>query len=415
MSDSRPEKKAHLLSPLLIVFLGAMILANIGGQMFYPLQALYLKELGADVGQMGLFFTLSMIVPLAMQIFGGWVGDHIGRLKAMAIGSVAGSLGWIGMIFAPSWPWLLAAESVGSIAGAFVGPSFDAFIAEQSDEKNRGRVFAASQTLFLIVAVVGPLAGGFAVRTYGFKTVIIIAALLYFAATAIRIALSRAHPRAPNKEEQNAPNGFGASLKTIGGMALAGGLVTWLLISDGARDIAMALSGNLFPLFLQEQRGFDAAGIGGLESIFGLASMLVMMPAGLFSDRCGERVAIATGYFAAFLAFLAFIFMPGYLATGLAYVAFGIAIGMLTPAYQSLISKAIPENLRGIAFGFLSTSNGLLSLPAPFLGGILWKTYGPRLPLLITAFSLLFIIVPVLLKFRLPPDTKNADPAHEPA
>ncbi len=127
-----------IISPLLRVFLLAMILANLGGQMFYPLQALYLKELGADVGQMGLFFTLSMIVPLAMQIFGGWVSDHLGRLRAVAIGSVAGSLGWIGMILAPSWPWLLAAESVGSIAVAFVAPSFDAFVAEQSDEKNRG-------------------------------------------------------------------------------------------------------------------------------------------------------------------------------------------------------------------------------------------------------------------------------------
>jgi len=35
--------KKPLLSPLLRVFLVAMILADIGGQMFYPLVALYAK------------------------------------------------------------------------------------------------------------------------------------------------------------------------------------------------------------------------------------------------------------------------------------------------------------------------------------------------------------------------------------
>ena len=51
--------------------------------------ALYLKELGASVGQIGLFFTLSQIIPLAMQILGGWVSDTLGRLRSVALGSVA--------------------------------------------------------------------------------------------------------------------------------------------------------------------------------------------------------------------------------------------------------------------------------------------------------------------------------------
>ncbi len=397
------RSKRPLFSPLLWVFMLAMILANLGGMMFYPLQALYLKELGADIGQIGLFFTLSMIVPLLMQIFGGWVSDRIGRLKAIAIGSVAGSLSWIGMIFAPSWEWLLVVQSIGAISGAFVAPSFDAFLAEQSDEENRGKVFATGQTLFQVVSVAGPLAGGFVVKAYGFKTVILIATLLYLVATVIRISLSRLHPRNPAPAgSPEAGLGFGASLKTIGAMALAGGLVTWLLISDGVRDISFGLSGNLFPLFLQEQRGFDSAGIGTLEALLGLASMAIMIPAGHFSDRYGERVAIALGYLGGALSFLAFVFLPGTLATSLSWVAFGLTIGLITPAYQSLISKAVPENLRGITYGFLSTSNGLVALPAPFLGALLWKNVGPDFPFLITAFTMLIITVPVWFKFRLP-------------
>lgn len=393
--------KKPLLSPLLLVFLFAMILANLGGQAFYPLQSLYIKELGASIEQIGLFFTLLMIVPILMQIFGGWVSDRIGRLQAMAIGSLIGVVAQFGMYLAPDWHWLLAAEGLGMVTGSFVAPSFDAFIAEQSTPENRGKVFATSQTLFQLIAVVGPLAGGFAVKHFGFRSILLVGALLYLVATLIRIILSRLHPKR-RAESPEAHEGFLPSLKAIGAMALAGGLVTWLIISDGARDIAMGFSNNLVPLFLQEQKGFDTAAIGSLEALFGLAMMLAMIPAGHFSDRFGERRAIALGYFGAFLSFLALIFIEGKLAVILSYLGFGLSIGLLTPAYQSLISKAFPDRLRGMAFGLLSTSNGIIALPAPFLGGLMWQHWGPRVPFLITSFALLLITIPVLLKFKLP-------------
>jgi MFS family permease len=95
------------LSGLLILFLAAMVFANIGGNMYGPLMPLYLKELDASITQIGLFFTLSQIVPLALQILGGWVSDTLGRLRAIAIGSVFGVIGFIPLVLADTWEWLL--------------------------------------------------------------------------------------------------------------------------------------------------------------------------------------------------------------------------------------------------------------------------------------------------------------------
>jgi MFS family permease len=122
-------KKQPLLSGLLILFLVAMIFANIGGSMYQPLLPLYVKDLGASIRQIGLFFTLAQIVPLFLQILGGWISDSLGRLRAIAIGSVFGVLGFIPLVIANRWEWLLVAMAVGSIARALVAPSFDAFIA----------------------------------------------------------------------------------------------------------------------------------------------------------------------------------------------------------------------------------------------------------------------------------------------
>src|SRR4030043_643676 len=100
-----PVKAGPLLNKMLLLFLIAMILANIGGEMYGMLLPLYLKELNASVVQIGLFFTISQIVPLAVQILGGWVSDSLGRLRSIAIGSVAGNLVYIGFILAPTCTW----------------------------------------------------------------------------------------------------------------------------------------------------------------------------------------------------------------------------------------------------------------------------------------------------------------------
>ena len=147
--------RRRLLSTALIVFLCAMILANIASRMHDQLVPLYVQSLGASVEQVGLFFTITSIVPLAFQIIGGFVSDSIGRLRAVAMGSVAGAVGYLLFIVAPSWGWLMLAASISSLAGCFVGPSFQAFIAEQSTEETRGRVFAIVESLFTVVGVVG--------------------------------------------------------------------------------------------------------------------------------------------------------------------------------------------------------------------------------------------------------------------
>ncbi len=80
----------------------------------------------------------------------------------------------------------------------------------------------------------------------------------------------------------------------------------------------------------------------------------------------------------------------------------GMGVGIMMPAYQSLISKAVPQHLRGTAFGLFSTSLGVISLPAPWLGAQLWERVSPQFPFTITAIALLLSIIPIWLKFKLP-------------
>jgi DHA1 family multidrug resistance protein-like MFS transporter len=414
-------KKKPLLSGLLILFLTAMVFANIGGNMYGPLMPLYLKDLNASITQIGLFFTLSQIVPLALQILGGWVSDTLGRLRAIAIGSVFGVLGFIPLILADSWHWLLLAVAIGAVARALVGPSFDAFIAEHSTEENRGKVFGISQAIFMIVSVLGPPLGGWLAGTYGFKLMLLVAGVFYFVATVMRLGMAREAAKGEAAAGKQADKltfaGLKTNLKAMFALVFSGGLITWMLVIDGFRDISFQFSENLFPVFMQEIGGLSLQQIGWVMSFFGLAMMLSTIPGGWLSDKAGERVNIALGM----ILMSASLFLLVNIPTGnqwLYYVGWGLAgtgVGLSMPAYQSLISKAVPQKHRGMAFGLFSTSLGLISLPAPWIGAQMWARVSPTFPFTVTAVVLLLSVIPIWIKFKVPkaeePVTEEVIPA----
>ena len=412
-------KKQPLLSGLLILFLAAMIFANIGGNMYQSFLPLYVKDLGASISQIGLFFTLAQIVPLFLQILGGWISDSLGRLRAIAIGSVFGVIGFIPMVIADRWEWLLLAMAVGSVARALVGPSFDAFIAEHSSEENRGKVFGISQAIFMVVSVVGPPLGGWLAGSYGFRLMLLVAGIFYFIAMVMRLGMAREAAKSSSSTQQKLSfDSLKTNLRTMIGMIASGGLVTWILLTDGLRDISFQFSENLFPVYMQEFGGLSLQQIGWVTSVFGICMMLTTIPGGWLSDKVGERVGIAAGMIFMGCALLLLINIPPgvqwlyYVGWGMA----GVGIGVLTPAYQSLISKAVPAHMRGTAFGLFSTSLGVISLPSPWIGAQLWDRVNPQFPFMITAIVLFLSVIPIWIKFKLPRTDENENvPSEESA
>jgi MFS family permease len=408
-------KKQPLLSGLLILFLTAMIFANIGGNMYEGLLPLYLKDLGSSITQIGLFFTISQIVPLFLQILGGWISDSLGRLRAIAIGSVFGVLGFIPLVLADSWGWLVAAIAIGSVARALVGPSFDAFIAEHSSEQNRGKVFGISQAIFMVVGVVGPPLGGWLAGSFGFKFMLLVAGIFYVTAAALRIGMAREAAKTQTVAKKLSLESLKTNLSAMFGLMFSGGVITWILITDGFRDVSFSLSGNLFPVYMQDIGGLTIQQIGWVNSLFGLCMMLIMIPGGWLSDKVGERVGIATGMALMAGALFTLINIPqgNHWLYFVGWATAGIGVGIMMPAYQSLISKVVPQHLRGTAFGLFSTSLGIISLPAPWLGAQLWDRFSPQFPFTVTAIALLLSIVPIWLKFKLPKSNDGSAKAEE--
>lgn len=191
------------------------------------------------------------------------------------------------------------------------------------------------------------------------------------------------------------------NLSAIFGLVVAGGLMTWIVITDGIRDISFSLSGSLIPVYLEGIANMSAQQIGWLSSILGVAMMLTSFPAGHLADRRGERIAIALGFGLQSIALFMFVRADNFLMYAVSYFIIGVGFSLMSPAYQSLLSKVLPQKLRGTGFGLVQSGLGLFSLPAPAIGAKLYASVSPTTPFLITAWASLIAIIPVIFKFKL--------------
>ena len=395
--------RTPLLNVNLRWFLLAMILANIAGQMVYSMLSLYLLELGASVSQVGLAFTVASLVPMLLQILGGWLSDTIGRLRMIALASFISSFGYLLFFISPSWEWVMVGLCIEYVSNSVVGPSFSAYIAEQSAEEQRGRVFGLSTSIYMVVTVIGPALAGLLAYRAGFRSMLLAALLFYAAATTVRVWMGFAERFAPKREaEKPTLLKLKTEMAAMFSLLIAGGLLTWIWVTDAVGDTAFNLIGQLYPIYLEKIGGLNLAQIGLMNSTMGVAVILSSFAAGWLVDRRDERTVIVGAFLLEAVGLALMINARGFLYFAAAMMTFGFGIGCLMPAYNSLISKAVPENKRGLAFGLFGTSLGLLGLPMPWIGAQMWERIAPQAPFWVVVVACLISIPIAWYKFRLP-------------
>jgi MFS family permease len=399
---AQSKKDSAILNPRLLIFLLAMASAELSRTMTMVQIPIFLRELGASIQQIGLFFTTSLIFPLLLRIFGGWLSDAIGRLKSLAIGSIAGMLAFLAYAITPNWQLALLAPALLAVTTALIFPSYKAYIADQTREEVQGRVFGLSETIISIAWILGPPFGGLVAQYLGYRSMFGFACLSYAFATLIFLGMFLTRPRI---SKGDSPAMTLASMRASFGqiflLMISGGLVTWILIVDGVRDISFKLSFDLMPIYLSEVGGLSKQAIGLLDGLFGVAIAATTLPAGWLVDRTSERFGITIGLIIMIISRLVFAAASAFWGFAFSWMLLGIGGGMLDPAGSSLIAKGVPQRVRGLTYGLVATSLGIFSLPAPWIGSQVWKFFGPQAPFILTAVIASITIIPAWFKLTL--------------
>lgn len=396
---------------LLFVTLG-MIVANISSEMYFPLLPLYLESLGATVQEVGLFFTLQVILSICFRVLGGWISDYMGRLPTIALGGIFGMGAITGYTVAPTWQWAAVGALMGAVGSSLVGPSFQAYIAEQSPEGKTSSTYGLINGLFLVCAIIGPLLGGFLVDEYGFKTMMWLATGIFYLAAGMRVWMAR-HSSFQIKTLQ--PALLVRDIRVLLGLMFAGGVLTWLFLIDGLVDAGNQLAFPFLPKFITEVGELPKTAYGGLLAMMSLVSALAMWPGGRFADRVGERVSIALGMAIAGGVMFIVTMSQSLPAFVIGFVLFGLSQAFIGPAFSSLLSKAVPKGSLGITWGIFMTALGILAIPAPTIGGLLYEYVAPEAAFIVAGICTLLAIPLIWLKLKAPENAEEMAPIEEDA
>ncbi len=400
--EGKDESLRSILTPTLRLFLAGEFFITLSDMygLFLPL---FMSDLGASVIDIGLVYSLSEIVPLLINIIGGWLSDRFGRLRTINWGNILKLLSFAVMLFADQWQWMILAFTIMGIGWALGGPSFAAFIADNTAEKNRAKVYAIQLNVKNVINLIKYPLAGLIVSQFGFKAMLLAAASFFGIGSVILAILSR---RTPLKSlpSQPRPSGtpFGKSFRAVTGLVLAGGLFTWLFIIDHTNDIFVGLSSSLQYLFAEQIVGVSVAQLAYLPTIGAAIALFVTIPLGYWVDKKGENIGMGIAYLLLAIHFGTPLIARNFLGLVPSALVHPFMIGLAGPASQSLLSKAVPEEQRGIAFGLTLTSRGLVSLPAPYLGGLLWDRFNPRTPFLVTVIGCIGLSLLAFLKLKTP-------------
>lgn len=362
----------------------------------------YIRELGASITQVGLYFTLSMVFPLLVRVFGGWLADSVGRLRIIFFGSVTGVLTYAAYAAAPTWQAALIAPALMAVTSALTIPAYWAHLADISPEDSRGRMYGVSQTVYRAAGVIAPPIGGLLGASMGYRVMFGVSTLVFGLSALIFFALLRRRTSAPKPEQEFSLSAFRSSMGEIGALFIAGGVVTWILLVDGVRDIAFSLSYDLMPVYLSDIAGIGKEGIGLLFGLYGVASLLTLFPAGWLTDRTSERAVISAALVCVVCSRLVFAIAGSFWGFALSWMLLGVGASLFQPSGGALIARVVPSRLRGTFFGLFATTLSVFSLPAPWVGSQVWELIGPRFPFLITVVLGGLTILPAWHKLYVP-------------
>jgi MFS family permease len=387
--------------PLDLVLLTlAMIVANVAGNMTTNFQPLYLETLGASVKNVGVYFTVLTVTAIVFRVFGGWISDNVGRLRSIAVGGLLALVAFAGNALAPVWGWAMLSGILLEGGRALVGPSFQAYIAESAPEGSTASTFGLVEALFLTCQIVGPILGGFLIERWGYKPMLWLAAAIFALGAAMRgwLALSRPEKKSGDLRLTTLRRSASALLVVL----IGGGLVTWLFIADGLRDSSISLMWPFLPKYVTEVGGLRETMYGSLLAGMSVVMVLGNIPSGLLADRLGERWGIAAGGLLMVISMAVFVLYPTAPGFWLAFGIYGLSYALVHPAFSSLLSKAVPEGSLGMTYGLFWSAMGLLAVPAPYLGALLYDNVAPRMPFLV-AMGVVALTIPVaLFKLKAP-------------
>ena len=342
--------------------------------------------LGADLATVQWVVNSYLLALGALTLIGGALADAYGKARMLALGCLLFGAASAACALAPSAGWLIGARVLQGIAAALLTPASLALIGATYPQDERAGAIGVWAAASALTSTAGPVVGGWLTGTFGWQAVFWINPPLAVAAVALLRLAAPSDRREPRRFDV-----IGAGL-----IAVALAALTWALSQIGrgeprapgafAPDVAAVAAGVL-----------SLAGLGAYV-LWERATDHPMTPPRLAHNRTFVGLNAATLLIYAGLA-LAFFLLPFELvdrrglspgATGLAFLPFSLAIGLLSPLFGRLADRLGARRM--LIAGAIGASAAYvwmaLAPGAPLIAGVI-------VPQALLGFSFAVLVAPL--------------------
>ena len=330
----------------------------------------YMISLGGSVPLIGLIMSLWTAFNSLLQLITGELADSVGRKTVLNYYYLFSIIGLVIAAVAKNWVYFIAVNIIFGIADSLEGPSFSPMFAESVPKEKMAVAMSLITLIWSIPGFYGKALGGYIADHYGTQLVIsivlvakIVAALWFYFTTKETLA-------------EKKPFKLKAVLKNIQGISRPEGrLIPFYIVAILDRFGWMINSGILVTMFTQEF-GFSLTEIGILMTIEMVALTLASIPIGKALDQNSNRNGIIAALVLSVIVFSGYAVTSSYGVLMALQVVKGVTIGLWDTSIMLYQNKIVPEGERGKTFGNINSIKGLVSIPAPFIGALLFGYIG---------------------------------------
>ncbi len=357
----------------------ASLLTDISSEMVVYLLPLFLASvLKTSTPLIGLIEGVAETTAALTKLASGYISDRIGNRKWLAVGGYTLSLVVKPLLAtATSWSTVFAARFGDRLGKGIRTAPRDALIADSIDAARRGAAFGfqrAGDTLgaFIGLAVAIGIVYWSQQRslelTQATFTMIVWLSMIPAALAVGLLAWGL-------QERRRAAPLSGAQPPVR--LSLAAFDLRFRLALLGVAIFTLGNSADAFIVLLAQARGADVLTTLLMVLLFNGVYTVFAQPFGQLSDRIGRLRVIQIGWSFYALVYLGFALSNAVWQIAVLWGLYGLYYAMTEGAIKSLVADLVPGEQRGVGYGWLNGTIGLMALPASLIAGLLWAALSP--------------------------------------
>ncbi len=370
--------------------------------------SIYATLLGADSVQLGSLQSVGNAIGALAALPAGWFIDFGSLKKVFRLSVVMLAASRLAFFAAPHWGWLYVGIILYYLGMRLTCTSCTVVCAAELANRERATGRGLCRTLSSIVAIVAPLlaaglVSGFGgINLPGLRPLYVIQMFVFMGMFVLLLTrLSGSHTSGADRAQMS---GGRHILSGFAQVFENGPDVVRLLLVMGLMELPWTLAGPFMPVYAHQFKGANEFVLGGILTASAVVPLLASIPLGRLADHHGRKKLLFAIAPLAYAANLCLILAPTS-GTGawLVLLLYGVLFGFNSISMaltSSMAAEIMPKEQMGRWIGIVSLFRGLLGIPAPLIGGLIWEHIGPQYTFLAAIAVDLFLRLPLLALVR---------------